>query len=82
MQPSNAAGLMYDTLYVMRACIMSQGLTGGSLQPERVKLRDCLANMKNQDAPLTGATSMDKEGDAVRKPVILEAKGDKFVVAQ
>jgi hypothetical protein len=31
---------------------------------------------------LTGATSMDKEGDAVRKPVILEAKGDKFVVAQ
>ena len=82
MQPSNAAGLMYDTLYVMRACIMSQGLTGSNIQAERVKIRDCLANMKDQDAPLTGATSMDKEGDAVRKPVILEAKGDKFVVAQ
>jgi len=38
--------------------------------------------MKDREAPLTGATSIDKNGDAVRTPVILQAKGDRFVVAK
>jgi len=82
VQPSNAAGLMYDSLYLMRDCIMSLGLTGDDIKAERVKMRDCWANMKDREAPLTGATSIDKNGDAVRKPAILQAKGDRFVVAQ
>jgi len=82
VQPSNAAGLMYDSLYLMRDCIMSLGLTGGDLKAERIKLRDCWANLKDRAAPLTGATSIDKNGDAIRKPAILQAKGDRFVLAQ
>jgi branched-chain amino acid transport system substrate-binding protein len=82
VQPSNAAGLMYDSLYLMRDCIISQGLTHSDLKAERVKMRECWANMKDREAPLTGATSIDSNGDAIRKPVILQAKGDRFVVAQ
>ena len=82
VQPSNAAGLMYDSLFLMRDCIIQEGLTGSNIKAERVKIRDCWANMKDRSAPLTGATSIDKNGDAVRKPVILQAKGDRFVIAQ
>jgi branched-chain amino acid transport system substrate-binding protein len=82
VQPSNAAGLMYDSLFLMRDCIVRLGLTGADIKAERVKVRDCWAGMKDREAPLTGATSIDKNGDAVRTPVILQAKGDRFVVAK
>ena len=81
VQPSNAAALIYDSLFLMRDCIIRNKLGGGDLKAERVKMRDCWAEMKDRSAPLTGATSIDKNGDAVRKPVILVAKGDRFVAA-
>jgi hypothetical protein len=31
---------------------------------------------------LTGATTIDKDGDATRIPTVLVVKGDSFVVAQ
>jgi branched-chain amino acid transport system substrate-binding protein len=80
--PSNAAALMYDTLYLMRSCIMETGVDGKKLQSDRTKLRDCWTNMKNKDAPLTGETSINKDGDAERKPVVLVVKGDGFVPLQ
>ena len=80
-QPSNAAALMYDTLYLMRDCIMRTGITGGNVPMDRVKMRDCWASMKNREAPLMGATSIEK-GDAVRSPVVLEVKGGRFAVAK
>ena len=52
---------MYDTLYLMRDCIISTGITGSNVKADRVKMRDCWANMKNREAPLMGATSIDKE---------------------
>ena len=82
VQPSNAAGLIYDSLFLMRDCIIRLGLTGKDIKAERVKIRDCWATMKDREAPLTGATSIDKNGDAIRTPVILQAKGDRFVVAK
>lgn len=81
-QPSNGAALMYDTLYHMRSCIIDTGVDGKKLASDRVKLRDCWANMKNKDAPLTGATTIDKDGDAERTPVVLVVKGDGFVPLQ
>ena len=80
--PSNAAALMYDTLYLMRSCIMETGVDGKKLQSDRVKLRDCWTNMKNKDAPLTGKTSINKDGDAERTPVVLVVKGGGFVPLQ
>lgn len=81
-QPSNGAALMYDTLYLMRDCIMETGVDGKKLQSDRTKLRDCWTNMKNKDAPLTGKTSINKDGDAERTPVVLVVKGDGFVPLQ
>jgi len=80
-KPSNASGEMYDTLYLMRRCIISAGVTG-DVKADRVKLRDCWANTKDVEAPLTGATTIDKDGDATRIPTVLVVKGDSFVVAQ
>jgi branched-chain amino acid transport system substrate-binding protein len=81
-KPSNAAGQMYDTLYLMRECIKKTGVTGADLNAERVKLRDCWANMKDVEAPLMGATTIDKNGDGTRIPTVLVVKGNAFVVAQ
>jgi branched-chain amino acid transport system substrate-binding protein len=81
-KPSNAAGEMYDTLYLMRECIKDTGASGNNVQDDRVKLRDCFANMKDMDAPLMGATSIDKNGDGTRNPTVLEIHGGNFVVVQ
>lgn len=81
-KPSNAAGEMYDTLYLMRECIMKTGVTGSNVKADRTKLRDCWANMKDVPAPLMGPTSINKDGDATRVPVILEVKGGQFAPVQ
>lgn len=81
-KPSNAAGEMYDTLYLMRECIKSTGITGGNAKEDRIKLRDCWTNMKDADAPLTGATTIDKNGDGTRIPTVLEVRGGNFVVVK
>jgi branched-chain amino acid transport system substrate-binding protein len=81
-KPSNAAGEMYDTLYLMRECIKATGVTGTDVKEDRVKLRDCWTTMKDLDAPLTGATSIDQNGDGTRIPAVLEVKGGNFVVVQ
>jgi branched-chain amino acid transport system substrate-binding protein len=81
-KPSNAAGQMYDTLYLMRECIKSTGVTGADVTGDRAKLRDCWTNMKDVAAPLMGATSIDKNGDGTRIPTVLTVKGNAFVVAQ
>jgi branched-chain amino acid transport system substrate-binding protein len=81
-KPSNASGQMYDTLYLMRECIKSTGISGSDVRADRVKLRDCWTNMKDLEAPLMGATSIDKNGDGTRIPTVLEVKGPNFVVAR
>jgi branched-chain amino acid transport system substrate-binding protein len=81
-KPSNAAGEMYDTLYLMRECIKTTGVTGDDVKGDRVKLRDCWATMKNREAPLTGETSIDKDGDGTRIPTVLEVRNGNFVLAQ
>ena len=73
---------MYDTLYLMRECIKTHGRDRQRRQSDRVKLRDCWANMKNQEAPLTGETSIDKDGDGTRIPTVLEVRNGNFVLAQ
>jgi hypothetical protein len=66
----------------MRECIRKTEVTGADLKADRIKLRDCWANMKNLDAPLMGPTSIDKNGDGTRVPTVLVVKGPNFVVAQ
>ena len=81
-KPSNASGQMYDTLYLMRECIKSTGVAGDDVKADRIKLRDCWSSMNGLEAPLMGATSIDKNGDGTRVPTLLEVKGTNFVVAR
>ena len=53
-QPSNAAAEIYDTLYLMRDCIINTGITGKDVAADRVKMRDCWANMKDQHRAVDG----------------------------
>ena len=78
--PSNAAALMFDTMAVVRSCIMTQGITGnaGDLAADRDRMQKCWAGLKDFKAPVTGATTINADGEAVRQPVILQVKGGKF----
>lgn len=78
-QPSNAAALIYDTLFIMRDCIVENKIDGEKIAADRMKMRDCWANLKNKAGPLMGATTI-VNGDAVRKPVVLEVRGGRFEV--
>ena len=79
VQPTNAAGEIYDTLYLMRQCIVAGKAPQGDLQAQRDAIRDCWNDMKNADAPLTGQTTM-QNGDAVRQPAILTVRDKRFVL--
>jgi branched-chain amino acid transport system substrate-binding protein len=76
-EPTQSAALMYDTLYLTRDCIMRTSITGADLV-DRTKLRDCWAGIKDVAAPLTGKTTIDGSGDAVRKPVFIVVENGQF----
>jgi branched-chain amino acid transport system substrate-binding protein len=80
--PGNAPALMYDTLFLMRNCLINTKVDGADLKSDRIKIRDCWANLKNVDAPLTGATTIDAEGSAVRQPVVLVVKDGKYTAVR
>ena len=65
---------------VVRSCIMTQGITGnaGDLAADRDRMQKCWAGLKDFKAPVTGATTINADGEAVRQPVILQVKGGKF----
>ncbi|MGH2392926.1 MAG: ABC transporter substrate-binding protein [Candidatus Limnocylindria bacterium] len=78
--PSNAAALMYDTLDIVRSCAEKSGLSGkpDDLDRDRERMRDCLAKIKDYPAPVTGPTTFNADGDALRQPVVLVVKNGKF----
>jgi branched-chain amino acid transport system substrate-binding protein len=79
--PSNAAALMYDTLYLTRQCILQRHVMGKDLAADRTAIRDCWAQMKDAAAPLTGATTINADGETIRKPAILVIKDGQMVSA-
>jgi branched-chain amino acid transport system substrate-binding protein len=76
--PGNSSELMYDTLFLMRHCIMSTGVTGNTAA-DKIKIRDCWANMKDVESPIAGPVSINKDGDGVREPSFLVVRDGKFV---
>jgi branched-chain amino acid transport system substrate-binding protein len=76
--PGNAPALYYDTMFVMRHCLMTAKVTGADLKADRAKVKDCWAGIKGVEAPLTGPTNMDADGSAERQPVVLLVKDGKF----
>jgi branched-chain amino acid transport system substrate-binding protein len=76
--PTNVGALTYDTLYLTRECIRQRGVAGKDLAADRTAIRDCWAHLKDADAPLTGANTVNADGYAVRKPTIVEIQGGKM----
>ena len=66
---------MYDTLYLMRECIKSTGVAGDDVKADRIKLRDCWSSMNGLEAPLMGATSIDKNGDGIASRPYSRSRG-------
>jgi branched-chain amino acid transport system substrate-binding protein len=78
--PQNVAALMYDTLTVVRSCIVSQKVSGkdADVATDREKMQKCLGGLKDFPAPITGSVSMNANGEGVRNTQILTVSGGKF----
>jgi branched-chain amino acid transport system substrate-binding protein len=77
--PNNTDALMYDTLFILKGCIESSGVTNkeADLASDRDKIRGCLQNMPAHDG-ITGHVRFNADGDAVLQPTVLQAKGGKW----
>jgi branched-chain amino acid transport system substrate-binding protein len=76
--PNNTDALMYDTVYILKNCIESSGVTNkeADLAGDREKIRGCLE--KVQYNGVTGPIHFNKDGDAVLQPTVLQARGGKW----
>ena len=75
--PQNVAALMYDTLTVVRSCVVSQRISGreADLASDRAKMQKCLGGLKDFPAPITGNVSMNANGEGVRNTQLLTVSG-------
>ena len=80
MVPTAPAAMMYESLELVRSCIVSQKVSGKipDLQADRDKIQKCLGAMKNHPVPLTGQVTINEHGEALRKPQILVVKDSRF----
>jgi branched-chain amino acid transport system substrate-binding protein len=80
MTPTAPAAMMYESLDVVRSCIVSQKVSGrpAELQADRDKIQKCLGSLKNHPVPLTGQVTINENGEALRKPQILVVKDSRF----
>jgi branched-chain amino acid transport system substrate-binding protein len=76
--PNNTDALMYDTVFILKSCIESSGVSANDsdLAADREKIRGCLD--KVQYKGVTGAIHFNQNGDAVLQPTVLQARGGKW----
>ncbi|MEY2619654.1 MAG: hypothetical protein RL522_2656 [Pseudomonadota bacterium] len=76
--PNNTDALMYDTVFMLKNCIETTGVTNkdADLAADREKIRGCLEKVNHQG--VTGPIRFNADGDAVLVPTVLQAKGGKW----
>jgi branched-chain amino acid transport system substrate-binding protein len=76
--PNNTDALMYDTVFMLKNCIETTGVTNkdADLAADREKIRGCLEKVNHQG--VTGPIRFNADGDAVLAPTVLQAKGGKW----
>jgi branched-chain amino acid transport system substrate-binding protein len=76
--PNNTDALMYDTVFMLKQCIESTGVTNkdADLAADRERIRGCLEKINHQG--VTGPIRFNADGDAVLVPTVLQAKGGKW----
>jgi branched-chain amino acid transport system substrate-binding protein len=81
--PGNTAALIYDTVFLVKSCIETSGVTNKpeDLAADRERIKDCLAQVKDLSG-ITGPMSFDADGDAQLKPTVLVAKDGKWEAAK
>lgn len=79
-KPNYGGMRSYDNIYILKHVIEKYGVTNrpGDLQADREKIRRGWADLKGFDG-ITGATSMDADGEGAGKATVLEVKGGAFV---
>jgi branched-chain amino acid transport system substrate-binding protein len=78
--PTNTDALMYDSLYIMKSCIESSGVTNAAadLDADRERIRGCIEKMPTYQG-IVGPIRFNEKGDAVLQPIVLQAKAGKWV---
>jgi len=78
--PNNTDALMYDSLFIMKQCIETSGVTNkpADLARDRERIRECLENLDNFEG-IGGRIRFNADGDAVLQPVVLQARGQRWV---
>jgi branched-chain amino acid transport system substrate-binding protein len=76
--PNNTDALMYDTVFILKNCIESAGVTNkdADLAADREKIRGCLEKVSYNG--VTGPIRFNADGDAVLQPTVLQARGGKW----
>ncbi|MBI3092349.1 MAG: ABC transporter substrate-binding protein [Candidatus Tectomicrobia bacterium] len=79
--PHQVAVYQYETMMIYKHCIESPGVTldPKDIKKDREKIRECWAGLKNFPV-LSGAMSINKDGDGERKSLILQVKNGKFAL--
>jgi branched-chain amino acid transport system substrate-binding protein len=77
--PGNTDALMYDTVFMLKGCIESSGVTNkeADLAADREKIRSCLEKLPTYNG-ITGPIKFNQDGDAVLVPTVLQARGGKW----
>jgi branched-chain amino acid transport system substrate-binding protein len=70
---------MYDTLFILKGCIESSGVTNkeADLDADRERIRGCLEKMPAY-AGVAGPIRFNADGDAVLQPTVLQARSGKW----
>ncbi|WP_167772598.1 ABC transporter substrate-binding protein [Ramlibacter henchirensis] len=76
--PNNTDALMYDTVFMLKNCIETTGVTNkeADLAGDREKIRGCLEKIKFNG--VAGPIRFNENGDAVLQPTVLQARGGKW----
>jgi branched-chain amino acid transport system substrate-binding protein len=78
--PANSDALIYDSVFILKSCIESSGVTNkeADLAADRERIRGCLEKMPVHEG-IVGPIRFNADGDAVLQPTVLQAKGGKWV---
>jgi branched-chain amino acid transport system substrate-binding protein len=77
--PNNTDALMYDSIFILKHCIETRGVTNrpAELARDRERIRDCLDGLENYPG-IAGPITFNEDGDAVLQPVVLQARGQRW----
>lgn len=77
--PNNTDALMYDSIFILKHCIETSGVTNepADLARDRERIRECLDDLESFPG-IAGPITFNEDGDAVLQPVVLQARDQRW----